>query len=255
VPVHVNRIGLTPVKGGRHAEQASVELAPDGPVGDRVFCLVDPARERVLRTVENPSLVRTSATWADGVLTTNLPTGTVEGVPAPTGRTLKVDYWGRVAALEVVEGPWAQAYGEHLGYDVVLARAAHPGEVVYGASVTVVTTSSLAELARRVGSPVDAAQFRATFTVDTGDAPAHVEDSWAGRRLRIGDAEVEVRGVVPRCAVVDLDPDTGARRSPVLKALGVYRHLHGEVVFGVDAVVTQPGRVRPGVPVDIVGRS
>ena len=29
----------------------------------------------------------------------------------------------------------------------------------------------------------------------------------------------------------------------------------GEVVFGVDAVVTQPGRVRPGVPVDIVGRS
>jgi len=58
-----------------------------------------------------------------------------------------------------------------------------------------------------------------------------------------------------RALVVDLDPDTGARRSPVLKALGVYRHLHGEVVFGVDAVVTQPGRVRPGVPVDIVGRS
>ena len=75
--MHLNRIGLTPVKGGRHAEQASVELAPDGPVGDRFFCLVDPARERVLRTVENPSLVRTSATWADGVLTTNLPTGTV----------------------------------------------------------------------------------------------------------------------------------------------------------------------------------
>ena len=67
--------------------------------------------------------------------------------------------------------------------------------------------------------------------------------------------DARVRGVVPRCAVVDLDPDTGARRSPVLKALGVYRHLHGEVVFGVDAVVTQPGRVRPGVPVDIVGRS
>ena len=134
--MHVTRIGLTPVKGGRHAEQASVDLAPDGPVGDRVFCLVDPARERVLRTVENPTLVQTSATWVDGVLSAVLPARTVEAVPAPTGRMLKVDYWGRVAALEVVEGPWAEAYGEHLGYDVVLARASHPGEVVYGASVT-----------------------------------------------------------------------------------------------------------------------
>lgn len=253
--MHVTRIGLTPVKGGRHAEQASVDLAPDGPVGDRVFCLVDPARERVLRTVENPTLVQTSATWVDGVLSAVLPVRTVEAGPAPTGRMLKVDYWGRVAALEVVEGPWAEAYGEHLGYDVVLARASHPGEVVYGASVTLVTTSSLAELAARTGREVDAAQFRATFTVDTGDAPPHVEDSWAGQRLRVGDAEVEVRGVVPRCAVVDLDPETGERRSPVLRALGDYRHLHGEVVFGVDAVVTQPGQVRPGVPVDIVGRS
>jgi hypothetical protein len=31
--------------------------------------------------------------------------------------------------------------------------------------------------------------------------------------------------------------------------------VHGEVVFGVDAVVTQPGQVRPGDRVDIVGRS
>ena len=253
--MHVTRIGLTPVKGGRHAEQASVDLTLDGPVGDRVFCLVDPERGRVLRTVENPSMMRTSATWAGGVLTSRLPGRTVEGVPAPTGRTLKVDYWGRVAALEVVDGPWAEAYSEHVGHDVLLARASHPGEVVYGASVTLVTTSSLAELARRTGGDVDGAQFRATFTVDTGEAPAHVEDSWVGRRLHLGAAEVEVRGVVPRCAVIDLDPDTGERRSPALKALGGYRHLHGEVVFGVDAVVTQPGQVRPGDRVDIVGRS
>jgi MOSC domain-containing protein len=255
VPVHVTRIGLTPVKGGRHAEQASVDLALDGPVGDRVFCLVDLERGRVLRTVENPSMMLTSATWAGGVLTSRLPGRTVEGVPAPTGRTLEVDYWGRIAALEVMDGPWAEAYSEHVGHAVLLARASRPGEVVYGASVTLATTSSLAELARRTGGVVDAAQFRATFTVDTGAAPAHVEDSWVGRRLHLGAAEVEVRGVVPRCAVIDLDPDTGERRSPALKTLGGYRHLHGEVVFGVDAVVTQPGRVRSGDRVDIVGRS
>ena len=49
--------------------------------------------------------------------------------------------------------------------------------------------------------------------------------------------------MVPRCAVVDLDPVSGERSRHVLKALGGYRQQSGEVVFGVDAVVTKPGRV------------
>ena len=56
--MHITRIGLTPVKGGRHTEQPSVDLTLEGPVGDRVFCLVDRDRGRVLRTVENPTLVQ-----------------------------------------------------------------------------------------------------------------------------------------------------------------------------------------------------
>ena len=250
--MNVTRIGLTPVKGGRHTAQPSVDLALDGPVGDRVFCLVDLARGRVLRTVENPTLVQTVARWRHGVLAVDLPAGAVEGEPVATGETLKVDYWGRVAALEVVEGPWAAAYSEHLGHDVVLARSSHPGEVVYGASVTLVTTSSLDLLEEHTGSPVDDAQFRATFTLDTAGLPPHVEDAWVGRRLRLGDAEVEVRGVVPRCAVVDLDPASGSRRSPVLRALGRYRQHAGEVVFGVDAVVTSSGGVDVGAPCERV---
>ena len=175
-------------------------------------------------------------------------------MPAPTGETLKVDYWGRVAALEVVDGPWAEAYSEHVGHDVLLARASHPGEVVYGASVTLVTTSSLAGSRRRTGGDVDGAQFRATFTVDTGEAPAHVEDDWVGRRLRLGAAEVEVRGVVPRCAVVDLDPDVRGTSKPRPEGTsGAIVSLHGEVVFGVDAVVTQPGRVDVGDRVESRG--
>jgi uncharacterized protein YcbX len=117
---------------------------------------------------------------------------------------------------------------------------------VYGAPVSLVTTSSLGLLAQRVGGPVDSAQLRATFTVDTGEEPAHVEDDWIGRRLRIGSTEVEVRSVLPRCALVDLDPLSGTRRQRVLTALAGYRRHAAEVLFGVDAVVTDPGRVRLG---------
>lgn len=243
--MHVARIGFTPLKGGRHRTHGSVALAEDGPVGDRVFCLLDPVADRCLRTVENPTLIRTSVTWDGVLLSAELPSGAVTGEPVPTGETREVDYWGRTVVLEVVDGPWAAAYSAHLGREVVLARSA-PGDVVYGASVTLVTSASLARLADEVGAPVDAARFRATFELHTGDAQPHAEEDWIGRRLRIGTAEVRVRGLVPRCAVVDLDPATGTRDLGLLETLAHYRRVGREVAFGVDAEVTRPGRVVTG---------
>jgi uncharacterized protein YcbX len=252
--VHITRVGLAALKGTRHRDRASVALTLDGPVGDRVFCLVDRARGRVLRTVENPELMRTRVDWAGGVLSVVLPDEAVSGEPVPTGETLKVDYWGRVAGLEVVDGPWAAAYTRFLGYDVVLARAGAPGEVVYGASVSIVTTASLRDLAGRAGAEVLDRQFRATLTVATDEPFA--EDAWPGRRLRVGAAEVQVRGPVPRCAVVDLDPETGRRRTHALRTLADYRRHDGEIVFGIDAVVTRAGVVHTGDPVGLApGRS
>lgn len=239
----MTRIGYTSLKGARHVARPAVDLTPGGPDGDRVFCLVDVARGRVLRTVENPSLLQTSVRWEDGVLTATLPGTTVEGVPTAIGDGLTFDYWGRRAALQLVEGPWAAAYSAHLGSEVALARA-RAGEVVYGASVSLITTGSLDELTRRLGSPVADAQLRATFTV--GTAGPHHEDDWIGRRLALGDAEIEVRGAIPRCRVIDLDPDTGIVRADVLRALAGHRRHPGGVMFGVDAVVTRPGRVLVG---------
>lgn len=244
--MRIDRIGFTPLKGGRHLTHDAVRLSAYGPVGDRVFCLVDPGRGRVLRTVENPALLAGAARWDAGVLSVDLPGTSIEGAPSPTGETRKVDYWGRVAEVEVLDGPWAEAYSRHLGYDVVLGRAMHPGDVVYGAAVALVSTSSMDLLSERVGEAVDSARFRSTFLVDTEGAAPHVEDTWVGRELRLGEATVVVRGTVPRCAVVDLDPATGARGLPVLQTLGGYRRGHGEIIFGVDAVVVVPGVVRTG---------
>lgn len=249
--VLIERIGFTPMKGGRHMTHDLADLTADGPVGDRVFCLVDRSRGRVLRTVENPALLRACARWQAGVLSVDLPGHTIGGAPSPSGETLKVDYWGRTAAVQGCTGPWAEAYSEYLGYDVVLCRSVNAGEVVYGASVTLLTTSSMRLLAQRLGREVDSARFRSTFLVDTADSTSHVEDSWVGRELRVGEATVQVRGVVPRCAVVDLNPVTGQNDAPVLRELAGYRQSRGEINFGVDAVVTAPGRVRTGDQVEL----
>lgn len=250
--MRIERIGFTPLKGGRHRGHDTAELTATGPVGDRVFCLVDPARGRVLRTVENPSLLRTAARWDAGVLSVHLPDRTLEGTPEPTGETLKVDYWGRGAETEVVGGPWSEAFSDFLGYDVVLARSVNAGEIVYGASVTVLTTASMRLLGERLGGGgvVDSARFRSTLLLDAGDDP-HVEDTWVGRELRVGEATVLVRGIVPRCAVVDLNPETGRRDADVLGTLAGYRRGDGEITFGVDAAVVTAGTVRTGDAADL----
>lgn len=229
--------------------QDLADLSLGGPVGDRVFCLVDPSRRRVVRTVENPSLLRACARWKAGVLSVDLDGDTFEGVPALTGQRLNVDYWGRSAAVQCCGGPWADVYSQYLGYDVMLARSVTAGQVVYGASVTMVTTASMRLLSQRLGSDIDSARFRSTFLVDTGDSTAQVEDCWVGRTLRVGAATVRVRGVVPRCAVLDLDPVAGRDDAPVMRELSRYRQSQGEVSFGVDAVVIVPGKVRTGDPV------
>lgn len=247
--MEISSIGLTPLKGGRHQRRTAVDLTADGPVGDRLFCLVDPARERVLRTVENPALLASTATLDGDVLTVRLPGTTVTGTPVPTGEEVKADYWGRGAHLEVVDGPWAAAYADLLGRPVLLARVRAPGEVVYGAPVTLVGTGSLRLLAERLGAPVDPARVRATFVVDTGAAAPHLEDNWTGGVLDVGAARLRLLGPVPRCAVLDLEPGTGRRDLPVLATLAGYRRERGEVRLGVYASVLTAGRVHAGDPV------
>jgi uncharacterized protein len=180
-----------------------------------------------------------------------MPAGRVVGIPEPTGDLRSVDYWGREAKVELLDGPWSDAYSAHLGYAVRLARPTFSAEIVYGGSVTLVTTSALALLAERVGHEVASERFRATFLVDTGEPPGHPEELWTGRELRLGEAVVRVRGAVPRCAVVDLDPETGAGDVSVLKTLAGYRLKGGEICFGVDGQVAVPGRVAQGDPVTL----
>lgn len=243
--MRLTRVGVTPLKGARHEALDAVELAADGPVDDRTFCLVEPGRRRVVRTVEHPAMMAVRARLSAGVLSTLVGTAQVAGVPEPTGEVLDCDYWGRRVPLQVQRSGHGALLADHLGCEVVLARAPAPGSVVYGAPVTLVTASAVAELAARSGAAaIDPARFRATVVVDDRTGP--LEHAPAGTRLRLGEAVVELAGEVPRCAVVDHHPLTGRKDLGLLQALARYRRAAGVVSFGRYARVVTPGRVRPG---------
>lgn len=243
----VVRLGYAAVKGTRHDERAEVVLDDHGPVGDRAFCLVDVEQRRVLRTVTHRALVGVRAHWDGSALNVVLPDGRAAGgPPRPSGEDVVCDYWGRQVPHTLTEGPHSALLSDHLGRDVRLATAPRGG-VVYGAPVSLITTASLRDLEARSGRSdvvTTAARFRMTAVVDAGDTP-YVEEGWFGRELRLGDAVVRVHGPVPRCGVVDLDPETGEKDGSLLKTLAGYRpRTGGEPWFGVDATVVSPGVVR-----------
>jgi len=209
------------------------------------------AARRVLKTVQNPSLVAVRSSWDGSRLTMALPSGeTATSAVATTGERIVCDYWGRPASLDLMDGPHAALASSYLGGDVRLA-AAPPGAVVYGAPVTLVSLASLRELADSLGRPAlaeEPARFRPTVVLD--DLEPWAEESWVGRTVRLGEAAVRVNALVPRCAVIDLDPASGVANAPVLKALAARPDPPApDLPFGVDAFVVSSGEVRPGDPV------
>ena len=235
----VRRAGLSPVKGMRHLALDHVDLDEQGPVGDRAFCLVDPARRRVLRTVQHPSLIGVVARSYDDALALTLPTDEqADGPAAPSGETVTCDYWGRQVDLALTDGPHSHLISGWLGTDVRLARAPRGG-VVFADPITVVTTASL----RALGDQVESARFRATLVVETEEPWG--EDDWLGRTMTVGDATIRIGGAIPRCAVIDHHPETGEKDVRLLKALAGMRPTNtaGEPMFGVYATVIEPGRV------------
>lgn len=240
--MHITRIGLTPLKGACHADLAHVHVEPTGPRGDRLFCLLEADRDHVLRTVDNPSMVLVAASLDGPWLTVTTPKGgPLTGEPTPTGEVVEADYWGRRARLEVMASDHADLLGEHLGRPVRLARIRSAGEVVYGGSVSMVTTGALRDLGEE-----QAARFRATLTIEADRDPE------PGSLLRLGETVVRVRGPIPRCRVVDINCETGELDTRHLHTLARRERPEGEVPFGVDADVVTPGVVRREDPVAVI---
>ena len=250
--LRVVRAGFAAVKGTRHLAYDAVSLDADGAVGDRAYCLVDAEARRVLKTVQNPTLVAVTARVEGRLLEVVLPDGrSARAEPVPTGETLTCDYWGRSVPLALLDGPHATLFSDHLGRGVRLA-AAPRGGVVFGDPVAVIATASLRDLAEHAdqaghtrGARLDSARFRATLLVET-DEP-YAEERWLGQDAEVGGVRLRFGLPIPRCAVIDLDPSTGVRDGRLLKTLASYRPLNGagEPAFGVYARVLGPGTVSP----------
>jgi hypothetical protein len=263
----VARLSTTPVKGTALHHPQSVPVTGNGVADDRRFHLVD-ARRRLFNGKQHGPLVRVSAQYdaAGGHLRLRFPDGPpVEGGTTELGAPVRTDFYGRDVAGHLVEGPWSAALSDFVGEQVHLVAVDRPGDAVDVHPVTLISTATLEHL-RSVtpdGGQLDHRRFRMLVEVDGCDV--HEEDTWAGRRIRLGGATLRVVGPVPRCLVTNQSPDSGVADFSTLKAIVQYRgelaadlttpvaHLpdNGAVILGMYATVEQPGEVAVGDRVEL----
>ena len=154
----------------------------------------------------------------------------------------------------VVEGPWSAWLSEEAKRPLTLVRADTSGGAFDVDPVTLLADETVSALGKHApDGTLDARRFRMLIGVE-GVEP-YAEDTWQGRALRLGTAELQVRGPVPRCNATTRNPDSGVRDVQTLRVIeeqrGMQPNEYGEGLnCGVYAAVMRPGHISVGDALD-----
>lgn len=109
--------------------------------------------------------------------------------------------------------------------------------------------ASLADLNRRLASPVPMKRFRPNIVIS--GAKAFAEDRW--REIRIGEVTFRVAKPCSRCVMTTVDTEKGIKtgKDP-LKTLSEYRSTENGVIFGQNLIHNQQGMIRVGDKVTVI---
>ncbi len=248
---HVAWIHVAPIKALAVQEVDRVELTLTGAANDRRFCIVD-EQGRMTNAKRVPAFIGVRPRFDGEALTLGLPDGSAVSGPIALGEALTVSIYRRQPAARVVDGSFGEALSALAGRPMRLVRFDEPGQGVdrgpeAGASLLSVAALDVLAEAAQAGGAIDPRRFRMLFGV--AGVPAHEEDRWIGRRVRVGGATVVPQGNVGRCAVTTLDPDRGVPDLDTLAGLARYRgalRTTEPLAFGVWGRIEAPGEVRVG---------
>jgi uncharacterized protein YcbX len=248
----VSGLATTPVKATRVASVETVELDRFGARGNRVFCVID-GRDRMVNGKVFADLQRVISCYheATGELTMLFPDGARVHGEVHLGQALTIRFFSRTREVRIVDGPWSAALSGFLGAPLRLVAPEVGVDRGRQGGVSVISRASVRELAEFAGREwIDVRRFRMLVEID-GVEP-YEEDSWVGRKVRIGAAVMRMRGNVGRCLITSRDPDSAKTDLPTLDLLASHRGgVHGTepLPFGIHGEVLEPGIISVGDPV------
>ena len=249
----VARFNVTPVKSTALQHPDEIVVSELGVEGDHRFLFLNEDGRRLSEAGKAPLLsIQTSFDPGTGLLrAVNRDGDVVEADVSGGGEPIEIGLYEREVTGRVVGAPIAEAVSAWAGRRLRLVRVDEPEYAGGQHRLTLVSLASVRDLGRRGGldgDGPDPRRFRMTVELE-GSEPFE-EDSWHGRRVRLGDAVVRVGDGVPRCVLTTMNPVTGEKDFPTLEVLASFRRRDGELPFGVYADVGQPGRIRVGDAVE-----
>lgn len=160
-------------------------------------------------------------------------------VETPSGEVLAIDDPALVKRL-----------GQGLADKHVLTLVRSDRSLTDCRPLSLISVQSVGRLSEELGAALDKRRFRANLYLDLGATKAFAENDFVGKSLRLGaKAVVAILERDPRCAMITLDPESGAANPAVLKKVA---DAHGGTA-GLYAAVLVEGTVRPGDAIEVVG--
>ena len=267
--MRVTGLHIYPVKALRGTDLRAAEVEPCGLAGDRRWMVVDEHGD-FLTQRQLPAMARFDAVLSETTLRLSLEDEAIEMPrrPAAGGTPIAVTVWrsrlqaatvgdaidrwlsvrlGRPCRLVHLDDPRARPIdpahaeaGEHVsfadGFPLLLASAG--------------SLSALNHGLRACGGAVGIDRFRPNLVID--GASAWAEEEW--RLLRIGGLRFRAPKPCVRCVVTSIDQRSGRIAAPgePLRTLARLRPRRGGILFGLNLVAQQAGRLAVGDAVEIL---
>lgn len=253
-----------PIKSCRGISLPEAVVGPRGIVGDREYMVVD-ANHGFLTQREMPRMALVVPRLVEGALELS-----ADGMPSLTVPGDAHDAFTRVTVWNdtcdaIDQGQDAAAWlSTFLEYPCRLVHfpdgAKRRADIEYaspddevgfadGFPFLLTTEASLADLNRRLASPLPMNRFRPNIVVD--GRVGFEEDGWS--RIGIGEVTFRVAKPCARCPITTVDQATAAMGKEPLRTLATFRRVDGEgVMFGQNLLHDGPGVLRVGAPVTLL---
>ena len=263
--LHLCEINVYPIKSTRRIGLEEVRVHRHGLEGDRRWMVVDDGG-RFISQRDEPRLALIRAQSEELGVAIEAPGMARVFAPLPAGRESRVhvEIWKDVVEVRKAEEAANEWFSRFLERPVNLVYMDDPARrrvdsrfarraddcvnFADGYPTLLTSRESLAELNRRLDTPVPMSRFRPNLIV-TGDGP-FAEDHW--RRVRIGAVEFDVVKGCARCTITTIDQETAETGKEPLRTLNKFRRRNGNIYFGQNLIPVDEGVVRVGDPVDVL---